>query len=456
MPTGRTTAALCKSIADLTGMTPKQVKAIMSSYIAVAAEELRTSGKFKFGGMLNLRLKEKFAVPARQGINPFTKQPCVFKARPASKTVRTSPLKQFKLLLEDDASTFPSPTLSKLVGSASLKRPATKRSLLMLRPSAAKKVVRPVSSKAVAWAKSHSRVSEEDRDAELHVMIQASKDGDFKKVFAILKKYPPYVNERPAMRRYSVIHQVCYWGELPILKRLVEDHGADVLLETKDGQSAEAVAREHGHTACADYLVLRVRDAAMRAPVPRRASSGDERSENRTRLQTTRADGGEGDELTLDGLQRISLKLGAEGGGTLCGAALVYKGEHLEKAVCYSDKDFLSAVHHSGDMQVRGRTQHHIELDLMKMPREVSRIYLTLCSCGVQNLQCFDNPFVELLGDDEQLIRYDLKDTGPNQSTVMASLQKRDGVWKAEPVGAVCAAKFCGNYSKANAVVRSL
>merc|ERR1712160_137846 len=32
-------------------------------------------------------------------INPFTKEPCVFKAKPASKTVRCLPVKKFKLMV---------------------------------------------------------------------------------------------------------------------------------------------------------------------------------------------------------------------------------------------------------------------------------------------------------------------------------------------------------------------
>merc|ERR1711953_1516365 len=31
-----------------------------------------------------------------QGVNPFTKEPCVFKAKPASKTVRALPMKKLK------------------------------------------------------------------------------------------------------------------------------------------------------------------------------------------------------------------------------------------------------------------------------------------------------------------------------------------------------------------------
>jgi len=60
---------------------------------------LKKSGRFKLGGVLNMKLKKKAASPARKGVNPFTKEPCVFKAKPASKTVRVLPLGKFKQMV---------------------------------------------------------------------------------------------------------------------------------------------------------------------------------------------------------------------------------------------------------------------------------------------------------------------------------------------------------------------
>merc|ERR1719272_739389 len=64
--------------------------------MGVAASELKKNGSFKLAGMLKLKLKKKPARPARKGVNPFTKEPCVFKAKPASKTVKCLPMKKFK------------------------------------------------------------------------------------------------------------------------------------------------------------------------------------------------------------------------------------------------------------------------------------------------------------------------------------------------------------------------
>merc|ERR1711988_94082 len=88
-----------QSVAETTGLKTKDVKGVMDAVMGVAAEQVKKSGSFKLGGMLNMKLKNKPATRARKGINPFTKDPCVFKAKPASKTVRCLALKKLKEML---------------------------------------------------------------------------------------------------------------------------------------------------------------------------------------------------------------------------------------------------------------------------------------------------------------------------------------------------------------------
>merc|ERR1712138_190756 len=87
------------SAAETTGLKSKDVKAVVEGIVTIAAEQLKKNGSFKFAGALNLKLKKKPARPARKGINPFTKEPCVFKANPASKTVRALAMKKLKVAL---------------------------------------------------------------------------------------------------------------------------------------------------------------------------------------------------------------------------------------------------------------------------------------------------------------------------------------------------------------------
>merc|ERR1712048_387890 len=94
-----TATAAYKSVAESTGLKAKDVKGAMEALMGVAATELKKNGSFKIARALNLKLKQKPATPARKGINPFTKEPCVFKAKPASKTVKALPMKKLKELV---------------------------------------------------------------------------------------------------------------------------------------------------------------------------------------------------------------------------------------------------------------------------------------------------------------------------------------------------------------------
>merc|ERR1712039_924499 len=91
-----TQTSIFKSVAETTGLKSKDVKGAVVAMMDVAAKELKKTGSFKLAASLNLKLKKKAATPARKGVNPFTKEPCVFKAKPASKTVKVYAMKKLK------------------------------------------------------------------------------------------------------------------------------------------------------------------------------------------------------------------------------------------------------------------------------------------------------------------------------------------------------------------------
>jgi hypothetical protein len=47
-------------------------------------------------GLVKLLVVKKPATKARKGINPFTKEPTVFKAKPARKVIKARPVKAAK------------------------------------------------------------------------------------------------------------------------------------------------------------------------------------------------------------------------------------------------------------------------------------------------------------------------------------------------------------------------
>merc|ERR1711959_155934 len=89
-----TQTGVFQSVAETTGMKTKEVKGVVDALMGVAVEQVKKSGSFKLAGMLNMKLKNKPATKARKGVTPFPKEPCVFKAKPASKTVRCLPMKK--------------------------------------------------------------------------------------------------------------------------------------------------------------------------------------------------------------------------------------------------------------------------------------------------------------------------------------------------------------------------
>merc|ERR1711879_777382 len=93
---GMTATAVYKSVAEEKSLKTKDVKAIVDAYMGVASTQVKKTGSFKLAGMLKMKLKVKQATKARKGINPFTKEPCVFKAKPASKTVKCFAMKKLK------------------------------------------------------------------------------------------------------------------------------------------------------------------------------------------------------------------------------------------------------------------------------------------------------------------------------------------------------------------------
>jgi DNA-binding protein HU-beta len=88
-------AQICKD----SELSRKQVAAVFESLNGIIKKSLRGPGLFTMPGLLKMKVVKKPATKAREGINPFTKEKMVFKAKPASKKVRVLPLKSLKALV---------------------------------------------------------------------------------------------------------------------------------------------------------------------------------------------------------------------------------------------------------------------------------------------------------------------------------------------------------------------
>jgi DNA-binding protein HU-beta len=63
----------------------KDVKGVIDAVAAIGHKELKKTGAFVVPGLAKFIVIKKPATKARQGINPFTKEPTVFKAKPAQR-----------------------------------------------------------------------------------------------------------------------------------------------------------------------------------------------------------------------------------------------------------------------------------------------------------------------------------------------------------------------------------
>lgn len=88
--------ALIQTIADDLEMTRKDVKAVLETLATVGYKEMKKNGEFLLPGFAKFVVVKKPATKARKGINPFTKEPTVFKAKPARKTIKARPVKAAK------------------------------------------------------------------------------------------------------------------------------------------------------------------------------------------------------------------------------------------------------------------------------------------------------------------------------------------------------------------------
>lgn len=85
-----------QEIANQSGLEKKQVSAVLDALSNVVYQELKAQREVVIPGLVKLTSVTKPAVPEREGINPFTKEPTTFKAKPARTVIKPRPLKALK------------------------------------------------------------------------------------------------------------------------------------------------------------------------------------------------------------------------------------------------------------------------------------------------------------------------------------------------------------------------
>lgn len=93
-----TKTQILNEIAESTELSKKEVNSVLDELSDIIDRHIkkRACGEFVLPGILKITTVKKKATKARKGINPFTGEETMFKAKPASTQVKVRPLKKLK------------------------------------------------------------------------------------------------------------------------------------------------------------------------------------------------------------------------------------------------------------------------------------------------------------------------------------------------------------------------
>ena len=93
-----TKSQILNSISESTELSRKQVASVIDELESLIGRSIakRGLGEFTIPGLMKITTVKKPAKRARKGINPFTGEEQMFKAKPASIAVKVRPLKKLK------------------------------------------------------------------------------------------------------------------------------------------------------------------------------------------------------------------------------------------------------------------------------------------------------------------------------------------------------------------------
>ena len=97
----RTKSEVMGLLADHAGISKKEVASVFDGLGQIIKKDLSRSGPgaVSLGGLMKVMVQRKPATRARKGVNPFTGEACVFKAKPARNVVKIRPMKAVKDLV---------------------------------------------------------------------------------------------------------------------------------------------------------------------------------------------------------------------------------------------------------------------------------------------------------------------------------------------------------------------
>ena len=96
-----TKSQLLTTLAGCTGLQRKEISHLFDELGTVIAAHLKKQGpgQFTLPGLIKISVKNKPATKPRKGINPFTGEEMMFKAKPARNAVKVRPLQRLKAMV---------------------------------------------------------------------------------------------------------------------------------------------------------------------------------------------------------------------------------------------------------------------------------------------------------------------------------------------------------------------
>ena len=93
-----TKSEILTALAEAGELSKKEIAGVFEDLAALIGKNLgrRGAGVFTVPGLMKIKVVRKPATKARKGINPFTGEETMFKAKPARNVVKVLPLKGLK------------------------------------------------------------------------------------------------------------------------------------------------------------------------------------------------------------------------------------------------------------------------------------------------------------------------------------------------------------------------
>lgn len=97
-----TKSQILADLAEKSGVSKKEIGTVLEGLTDIIESHVskKGPGEFTLPGLLKITTVHKPAQKARKGINPFTKEEVMFKAKPARTVVKIRPLKKLKEMAE--------------------------------------------------------------------------------------------------------------------------------------------------------------------------------------------------------------------------------------------------------------------------------------------------------------------------------------------------------------------